>query len=247
MKEFIYFVISLAVIIILLPFFLILTVLIFLNDFKSPFYIAQRVGKDGVLFKMIKFRSMRYDPNLANVVSTSDTDTRITFIGRYIRKYKLDELSQLYNVVVGNMSIVGPRPNVKVEVDLYTKAERVILTVKPGITDFASIIFSDLNQILSKSKDPNTDYNQLVRPWKSRLALFYINHSSFKIDIKIIVLTLIGIFSRKMALQGLTSIFERLGAPKDMVDICTVNKVLIPIPPPGSDYIVTAEERNSVI
>lgn len=244
MKGIFDFIVSLTLVLICLPLFLILSLLIFLNDFGSPFYVAQRIGKNGVVFRMTKFRSMRYDKKMSNVVSTSENDPRITPIGKFIRKYKIDELSQLFNVLLGTMSIVGPRPNVKVEVDLYTEEEQRILSVKPGITDFASIVFSDLNQILSTSKDPNTDYNQLVRPWKSRLAIFYIDHHSFLMDLQLIALTAIGIFSKKTALAGVAKILRKMKAPQELINVCSVNRILVPTPPPGSDQIVTADFRN---
>jgi lipopolysaccharide/colanic/teichoic acid biosynthesis glycosyltransferase len=237
-------IVSFFLLLILLPFFCGLIILIFLNDFGTPFYIAPRVGKNGFLFNMIKFRSMKSIESLSNVVSTSENDPRITKIGKFIRKYKLDELSQLMNVIAGNMSIVGPRPNVKVEVDLYNQVEMKILSVKPGITDFASIVFSDLNIILSKSEDPNTDYNQLVRPWKSRLALFYIENQSFWLDIKIICLTALGILSRKISLWGVRVILVEYNAPLELINICKINRVLKPTAPPGSETIVTALARN---
>ena len=155
-------------------FFIPICVLIWLQDFHSPFYIAPRVGKDGKIFKMVKLRSMIIDADKTGVDSTSSQDKRITPIGRFVRAYKLDEIPQLWNVLKGEMSFVGPRPNVKREVDLYTEIESNLLTVQPGITDISSIVFSDLNDILKNSQDPNLDYNQLVRPWKSRLSLVYV-------------------------------------------------------------------------
>lgn len=227
-----------------LPFFIVLALLIFIDDWGPPLYVAQRVGKGGILFKMTKFRSMRRNDALTNLVSTSENDPRITKIGGFIRKYKIDELSQLFNVIDGNMSIVGPRPNVKVEVDLYTQLEMNILSVKPGITDFASIVFSDLNKILSESQDPNTDYNQLVRPWKSKLALLYIENQSFWLDIKIIILTALGIFSRKVSLFGVRKILKKYNAPSELINICKINRVLKPTAPPGTNTIVTSQIRN---
>jgi lipopolysaccharide/colanic/teichoic acid biosynthesis glycosyltransferase len=237
-------IVSFFLLVILFPFFCVLGMLIFLSDREFPFYVAPRVGKDGFLFNMIKFRSMRRIKSLDNIVSTSENDPRITKIGRFIRKYKFDELSQFINVFLGNMSIVGPRPNVKVEVDLYTHLEMRILSIKPGITDFSSIVFSDLNKILGKSEDPNTDYNQLVRPWKSKLALFYIDNRSFWLDIIIILLTIVGILSRKSSLWCVRLILKKYGAPDDLLKICFVNRNLKPSPPPGSKIIVSSKIRK---
>jgi lipopolysaccharide/colanic/teichoic acid biosynthesis glycosyltransferase len=182
---------------------------------------------------------MRQINSLNHIVSTSNSDPRITNLGRFIRKFKIDEISQLINVLIGNMSLVGPRPNVEIEVDLYTSEEVIILNVKPGITDFASIVFSDLNQILENSSEPNLDYNQLIRPWKSRLAIFYVKNSNFKIDIYIILLTIVSLFSRRKALDGVSKILTKLKASKELIELSRRNTPLIPYPPPGSDKIVT--------
>ena len=137
------FIISLTGLIICSPIMIPVMVLVWLQDFHSPFYIAPRVGKNEKLFKMIKLRSMIIGADKSGVDSTSSSDSRITGIGRIIRQYKLDELSQLFNVLSGEMSLVGPRPNVRRETDLYTREEKLLLTIKPGITDISSIVFSD--------------------------------------------------------------------------------------------------------
>jgi len=162
-----------------LPILIPVLFLIWKYDKKSPFYIAPRVGKNEKIFKMLKLRSMIVNADKTGVASTSNNDLRITPIGQKIRKYKLDELVQLWNVLLGDMSLVGPRPNVKSETDLYTDVEKKLLSVKPGITDFSSIVFSDEGKILEGKKNPDLTYNQLIRPWKSRLGLSYIDHQSF--------------------------------------------------------------------
>ena len=146
---------------------------------------------------MIKLRSMIINADKNKVDSTSSNDPRITKIGKFIRKFKLDELTQLYNVFIGEMSIVGPRPNVRRETKIYTSVEKKLLRIKPGITDFASIVFSDESEILKNVDDPDITYNQLIRPWKSRLGLFYIKKQSLILDITIIFLTILNSFSRK--------------------------------------------------
>ena len=171
------FFLSLLIIILIAPFLFIVLFLVYLQDFNSPFYVAKRVGRGGKLFKMYKIRSMIVGADLTGVDSTSSDDQRITKIGHFIRKFKVDELSQLINVILGNMSLVGPRPNVLRETNLYTTEEKLIPTIKPGITDFSSIVFSDEGEILEGSDDPDLDYNQLIRPWKSRLALIYVNQN----------------------------------------------------------------------
>lgn len=211
---------------------------IYLQDKHSPFYVAKRTGINNKSFNMIKLRSMIINAEKSKVDSTSSNDPRITKIGKIIRKLKLDELSQLFNVLIGEMSLVGPRPNVKRETDLYTKVEKNLLRVKPGITDFASIIFSDESEILKNVDDPDISYNQLIRPWKSRLGLFYIKKQSMQIDILIIIFTILSLFSREISLILINKTLKKLNAPKDLCDLSLRQNKLKPIPPPGSDEIV---------
>ena len=218
-------------------------ILIWIQDFKNPFYIAPRVGLNGKLFKMIKLRSMIINADSSGVDSTSNNDTRITIVGKFIRKFKLDELSQIYNVLIGDMSFVGPRPNVKNETDLYTNEEKVLITVKPGITDFSSIVFSDEGEILSNSVDPNIDYNQLIRPGKSMLGIFYVNNNNLILDIKLIFLTILSIFSKKKALKFITKILEKKNANENLIKIASRKYKLERIPPPGSKNIVTNRNK----
>ena len=212
--------------------------LVWLQDFKSPFYIATRVGKDERNFSMVKLRSMVVSEANSGPDSTSLGDPRITPVGHFIRKYKLDELSQLWNVLVGDMSLVGPRPNVRNETDLYTKEEKKLLSVKPGITDFSSIVFSDEGAILENKTDPDLAYNQLIRPWKSRLGLIYIEHQSVILDIQLIVFTVVAIFSRTKALGWVANTLIRLGVSKEVVAVSWRSSELYPYPPPGSNAIV---------
>jgi lipopolysaccharide/colanic/teichoic acid biosynthesis glycosyltransferase len=178
----------------------------------------------------------------SGVDSTSSNDMRITPVGHFIRKYKMDELSQLLNVILGDMSLVGPRPNVQRETDLYTLEEKRLLTVKPGITDFASIVFSDEGDILKGGTDPDIDYNQLIRPWKSKLGLFYISNRSLTLDIKLIFLTAIAIVSKKFALDKVVQILISLGADHELVEVSSRKGKLLPSPPPGAKSIVTNRE-----
>ena len=212
---------------------------IWLQDFHSPFYIADRVGKDGKLFKMVKLRSMIVGADKTGVDSTSGADTRITKVGHFIRDYKLDELSQLWNVLKGDISLVGPRPQVPRDVTIYTDAEKDLLSVKPGITDISSIIFADEGEILKDSQDPDLEYNQRIRPWKSRLGLFYIDNQSLLLDLKLIWLTAMAILSRERALAGINKILVDLSADEQLIQVAKRENELMPYPPPGSDEIVT--------
>jgi lipopolysaccharide/colanic/teichoic acid biosynthesis glycosyltransferase len=213
---------------------------VWLQDRRSPFYIAPRVGKDEGLFQMVKLRSMVVNAAASGVDSTSANDARITRVGQLIRRYKLDELMQLWNVLKGDMSLVGPRPNVKRETDLYTPVEKKLLTVRPGITDLASIVFSDEGDILKDKADPDLAYNQLIRPWKSRLALLTVEKRSVMLDLRIVALTALAIVSRDRALQGVRKVLLQLGADADLTEVASRVRPLEAAPPPGSDRIVTA-------
>ncbi|MDG2240257.1 MAG: sugar transferase [Longimicrobiales bacterium] len=213
--------------------------LVWWQDKHSPFYVADRVGRDDMTFRMVKLRSMVINADKSGVDSTSASDRRVTPVGHFIRRSKLDELTQLWNVLIGDMSLVGPRPNVKRETDLYTSVERHLLDVKPGITDFASIVFSDEGAILKDQDDPDIVYNQLIRPGKSRLGLFYIEHRSLGIDIQACLLTAVAIVSRERALKGLQSVLKRLGAPSDLLQLASRVDPLVPQVPPGADTVVT--------
>lgn len=214
-------------------------VAIWLQDFHSPFYIAPRVGKDGKLFRMVKLRSMVVGADKIGVDSTSAKDPSITPVGHFVRRYKLDELSQLWNVLKGDMSLVGPRPQVERDVAIYTDVERGLLEVKPGITDISSIVFADEGEILKDSQDPDLDYNQLIRPWKSRLGLLYIDHLSLLLDIRLILLTAAAIISRKRALDGIQRILDDLNVDEKVKQAAKREEKLVPYPPPGATEVVT--------
>jgi lipopolysaccharide/colanic/teichoic acid biosynthesis glycosyltransferase len=218
--------------------------LVWKQDGNSPFYVAPRTAKNDGTFRMVKLRSMIKNADKSGVDSTAAGDMRITPVGHFIRRYKLDELTQLWNVLKGDMSLVGPRPNVKRETDLYTAEERGLLAVRPGITDFSSIVFSDEGDILAGKEDPDIAYNQLIRPWKSRLGLFYIAHRGVVLDVKLIYLTAVAILSRPRALAGVVQILQKLGAPADMIAVARRDQPLVPTPPPGADRIVTSRDGS---
>ena len=238
MKRLLDIIFSLVGIIIFSPIIFIFGILIWLQDFGNPFYISKRVGKNFKEFNLIKLRSMVLNADKSGVDSTSSNDQRITKIGNIVRKYKLDELMQLFNVLFGNMTLVGPRPNVKSEVDMYTKKEKNLLQVKPGITDFASIVFSDEGNILKNKKDPDITYNQLIRPGKGKLGVFYITNRTIFIDLQIIFLTIFSLISRKKSLNHLVKLLKKINAPLDLINIASRKEKLVPTPPLGSNQIV---------
>lgn len=245
MKRIIDVFLSLAGIIFLSPILATFIFLVWYQDKSSPFYISERTGLNEKQFFMIKLRSMVKDADKSNIDSTSADDMRITKVGRLIRKFKLDELTQLINVIRGDMSLVGPRPNVKRETDLYTSEERKLLSTKPGITDFASIVFSDEANILKGHKDANIAYNQLIRPGKSILGIFYVENRSTSTDLMLLVLTVVAIFSRQTALAGATALLKSIGADQKLQLLCSRKNPLIPTPPPGSNEIVTNREDRA--
>jgi lipopolysaccharide/colanic/teichoic acid biosynthesis glycosyltransferase len=181
---------SLNGLLILHPFLFFIALIIKLNDFGPVFYKAPRVGLNGRLFKMYKFRTMVVNADKIGASSTTSSDPRITAMGRFLRKYKLDEMPQLINVFIGNMSIVGPRPEVKYFTELFTEEEKAILSVKPGITDYASVWNSDEGKILEGAEDPDKAYMELIWPEKKKLQLKYVQEHSLWVDIKIVFLTL---------------------------------------------------------
>ena len=232
--------ISLLGLVILSPVLLTFMYLVYRQDKHSPFYVAPRVGKNGVMFKMLKLRSMSVNADKSGVDSTSVDDIRITPIGHKIRRYKLDEFTQLWNVLIGDMSLVGPRPNVLSDTNLYTDIEKGLLTVRPGITDFSSIVFSDEGDILKGMKDPDLAYNQLIRPWKSRLGLSYIKNQSLFLDFQLILYTVIAIISKQRALAWVAVKLNNLNVDAGTVKISKREVSLYPFPPPGSDEIVSS-------
>lgn len=220
--------------------------LVWLQDRHSPFYVAPRVGQGGRPFRMVKLRSMVVGADRTGVDSTGADDRRITVVGHMIRRFKLDELTQLWNVLLGDMSLVGPRPNVQRETALYTAIERRLLDVKPGITDFASIVFADEGEILADREDPDIAYNQLIRPGKSSLGLFYIDHRSMSVDMHLAWLTGVAILSRRRALSGVQDLLRRLGAPSELVRLAARTEPLLPTPPPGAAQIITSRDGSVV-
>lgn len=173
-------------IIILLPFYLIISLLILLSGKGGILYKQERVGRNGVIFKVFKFRTMRPDSFSKGALTVGSRDPRITAIGYYLRKYKLDELPQLFNVLFGDMSFVGPRPEVKKYTDLYTIEQKKVLSVRPGITDYASIKFRNENDLLAESDDPEKLYIDEIMPEKLDLNMKYIQDNTVFKDIKII-------------------------------------------------------------
>ena len=219
------------------PLLLATALAICLQDRESPFYIALRVARGGGSFRMVKFRSMVLNADKIGGCSTAGDDRRITPVGRIARAYKIDELLQLWNVLKGDMSLVGPRPQVLPDASLYTPEERRMLSVRPGITDAASIVFSDEAEVLYGSPQPDLLYNQVIRPWKSRLALSYIDHRTFWIDLWLIVLTVVAVVSRPAALRFIASLLRRWQTDPLVIRMAGRQEPLLPYPPPGASEV----------
>ena len=210
-----------------------IAIAIWLEDRRSPFYIAPRMARGGGVFHMVKFRSMVVNADRTGVNSTGAADKRITSMGRIVRAYKIDELLQLWNVLKGDMSLVGPRPQVKADADRYTQEEKRLLTVRPGITDLASIVFADEASILGNDPNPDDRYDKFIRPWKSRLALLCIDRPSMWLDVRLIAVTVAAILRREQALRQAAGIAAELGAGELLTRMAGRREPLVPYPPPG--------------
>ena len=232
--------VSFSGLVILSPLLLLFMLLVWLQDFHSPFYIAARARNRHRTFRMFKLRSMVANADRQGGASTAANDRRITWVGKVIRKTKFDEVPQLWNVLKGDMSLVGPRPQVMRDVtSFYTEEEYRLFDARPGITDFASIVFADEGEILRGSPNPDLKYNQIIRPWKSRLGLFYCRHQKVGVDVRLIALTILSAFSRARALRGVQGLLARLGAEARLVEVAGRTTPLEPFPPPGAREIET--------
>lgn len=186
---------SVVGILVLWPLILVIAVLIKFDSPGSALYSGIRIGKDGKQFRMHKFRSMVQNADKIGGPSTADDDYRLTKMGKFLKRFQLDELPQLFNVLQGSMSVVGPRPEVPQEVALYTKEERRLLSVRPGLTDWASLWNFHEGEILKGAKDAHETYKEKIRPEKIRLGLKYVDEHTMWIDINIILQTIKQIFS----------------------------------------------------
>ncbi|MFH1657159.1 MAG: sugar transferase [bacterium] len=178
--------------IVLLPLLIIIGLIIKIDSKGPVFYRGVRVGKNEKLFKIFKFRTMVPNAEKLGGPSTAENDPRATRVGKLLRKYKFDELPQLINVLKGEMSIVGPRPQVEKYVALYSQDEKIILTIKPGMTDYASIKLINLDEILG-NKDVDKRYKEVIEPEKNKLRVEYAKHNSIFIDFKIIIKTFLAL------------------------------------------------------
>lgn len=224
---------SAAGLLVLSPILAVVLFLVWLQDRHSPVYLGVRAARGGGSFRMIKIRSMMVGADKTGVESTGAADTRITPLGHFIRRCKLDETTQLWNVLKGEMSLVGPRPNTMREVEKYTVSERQLLSVRPGITDIASIVFSDEGDIIKDAADPDDAYDKLIRPWKSRLGIVYATNSNVLLDIQLIWLTVLAILDKPKALAGVQKVLQRLKVDPEVIDVARRDRPLAPTTPPA--------------
>jgi lipopolysaccharide/colanic/teichoic acid biosynthesis glycosyltransferase len=185
---------SFLVLIIFLPFGIIISLVILFTSKGGVFYTQERIGKNSKPFGLYKFRTMRQEADKVGKLTVGMRDPRITSIGYFLRKYKLDEIPQFLNVLKGEMSVVGPRPEVKEYTDLYNEEQLEILAVKPGITDYASLAYFDENRLLGESSDPQKTYIEEIMPAKLELNKKYLANPTISHDIKIILLTVKHVF-----------------------------------------------------
>ncbi|MBN1338355.1 MAG: sugar transferase [Bacteroidales bacterium] len=194
MKRLIDIFLALSGILILLPFFFVISLLIVASSGGGAFYAQQRVGKNQRIFRLLKFRTMYKGSDRKGLLTIGGNDPRITPVGRWLRKYKLDELPQLWNILKGEMSFVGPRPEVEKYVRLYNEKQLKVLTVRPGLTDYASLAYSDESILLKKYDNPEEVYIQQIMPDKLEMNLRYIENMNPGNDLIILLKTLVKIF-----------------------------------------------------
>jgi lipopolysaccharide/colanic/teichoic acid biosynthesis glycosyltransferase len=187
---------SLILLLIFCPVLLVIAIAILFDNGPPVFYLQERVGLKGRPFRIIKFRTMRPGSDQDLKLTVGDRDPRITRTGYFLRKYKLDELPQLINVLTGDMSFVGPRPEVPEYVRLYTEDQKIVLTVRPGITDNASIEYIDENELLSRSEDAEKEYIENVMPSKLAINIDYLGRSGFFSDLGVLFRTLLTVLKR---------------------------------------------------
>lgn len=188
--------VSLVVLVIGFPLALIVTVIIVADSPGGVFYVQNRVGRGNTDFRLLKFRTMRTDADKSGLLTVGGRDPRITRVGRFLRKYKIDEFPQFLNILAGDMSVVGPRPEVRKYVDMYSPEQMKVLSVRPGLTDYASIKYVDENEILAKSDDPEQTYINVIMPDKLRLNIEYIEKMSMKEDLRIMFMTISAVFRK---------------------------------------------------
>lgn len=198
-------IIALIIFILALPVIILASLIIFFQDFKSPIYLQKRVGFNGNYFTLYKIRTMRINHTSPVFLATSMNDERLFKIGKLFRKFKIDELPQFLNVILGDLNIIGPRPNIIPLLNNYSNEEFKLLKIKPGLTDIASVMLSDLNEKLKDSKNPDVDYENNYRKKKNSYGLYYIKNSSAGLNFFIFIATIVVIINKNAGKKFLES------------------------------------------
>ncbi len=205
MKRLIDICLSLFALVLLCPLFLVIGLAIILESKGGIFFVQERVGKGFQLFNLYKFRSMRPNVEHLGQITVGDKDPRITNVGYFLRKYKLDELPQLWNILKGDMSFVGPRPEVSYYVDQYSEEQRRLLSIRPGLTDFASLYYFEEAKLLASSDHPEKTYVEEVLPKKLNFSLMYLKNRNTPLDLKLITVTALRVFGIRIKLSEVDS------------------------------------------
>ena len=205
MKRLIDICLSLLALVLLSPLFLVIGLAIILESKGGIFFTQERVGKGFQLFNLYKFRSMRPNVEHLGQITVGERDPRITTVGYFLRKYKLDELPQLWNILKGDMSFVGPRPEVSYYVDQYSEEQQQLLSIRPGLTDFASLYYFEEAKLLANSDYPEKTYTEVVMPKKLNYSLMYMDQHSTLLDVKLIIVTALRVLGIRIKLSEVES------------------------------------------
>ncbi len=246
LKRFVDIVLSALALLLAAPIIVACAAVVFLCDRRDPIFRSRRVGRGGRPFELFKIRTMVVDAAKSGIDTTVSGDPRLLPCAGPLRALKLDELPQFLNVLCGDMSLVGPRPNVPREVARYTEVERGLISIRPGITDLASVVFSDLSEAIPEGVDPNLGYNQYVRPWKSRLGLHYVRNATLGTDMSLLLLTGVNVVWRRLALSGVSRILRLQGATENLRAVASRSQSLEPAAPPGASRPVLARDLHQL-
>ena len=227
------------------PILLVCLLGVYLTDYSSPIYCAKRIGYNGKPFTMYKIRTMVVNQSGKTSLSTKDDDERILTIGRWTRRFKIDEIAQFVNVLTGTMLLVGPRPLPEKDFKKLTNFELQAYKQKPGVTDFSSIFFNNEGSLLKAAKDPDALYNTKIRPWKSRLVIFYMYNASLKTDWFLIFMTGLSLFNRRVTINFLRAYVRRRNASDELLKLFDCETMFQEVLPPKNLQCVFKKVSNS--
>lgn len=240
MKRLIDIMLSSVGIIIGFPVIVVFSLLIIGLHRHNPFFVTERIGRNSRMFPLFKLKSMVDGAHFDAITVVTKRDPRVTAVGRIIRRYKIDEFPQFFNVMIGDMSVVGPRPEIPQNGNLFNEAEREMFSVKPGLTGISSIFFFRQSDVLSRFSNPQEAYHRIIRPSKAHFSLFYVFRHNLTMDVELIVLTFVAIFNHALAIRILRARLIAWGAPEQLLDV--FDRALAPsvaedIKVPGDEYL----------